>query len=434
MFKRFGLILSFAVGMVLLAVLPALAESVDTAWVRRYTGPGNVRAEGHAIAVDGYGNICVIGMTWRGWEPPDYFTMKYSPNGDTAWVRAYDGPMGTTNIARSVALDAPGNVYVTGGGAGYATIKYDLSGDEVWVKRYDGSGNDINVANAIAVDVAGNVYVTGHRGGLSTGFDYATIKYYSNGDTAWVRRCEEGYGNAIAVDNSGNVYVTGGGREYETIKYDSSGNQVWVEAYVGPGNFSDVISDLVLDDSGNVYVTGKSYGKVSSYDYATIKYDTHGKRAWVKRYNGPGDSLDYAKAITVDHYGNVYVTGGSWGPGSRSDFATIKYDASGKQLWVKRYNGPGNNHDWANAIALDDSCNAYVTGYSYGSKTYSDYATMKYSADGDLLWVKRYDGSGYDWANSIALDDSNNVYVTGTGSVTIKYTQANKLPHESRRK
>src|SRR4030043_1246056 len=87
---------------------------------------------------------------------------------------------------------------------------------------------------------------------------------------------------------------------------------------------------------------------------------------WVARYNGPGNYDDYAKAIVADDSGNVYVTGHSYGQGSHHDYATTKYDADGIEQWVARYNGPGNYHDTPVAIALDAFGNVYVTGYSYG--------------------------------------------------------------------
>ena len=80
-----------------------------------------------------------------------------------------------------------------------------------------------------------------------------------------------------------------------------------------------------MDGSGNVYVTGRSYGSGTDYDYATLKYDPDGNQLWIQRYNGPGNALDEATAIAVDGAGNVYVTGFGSGSGTDYDYATLKY-------------------------------------------------------------------------------------------------------------
>ena len=248
----------------------------------------------------------------------------------------------------------------------------------------------------------------------------------------WVARYN-GPGNdtdvaySIALDGSGNVYVTGysigsgTSRDYCTIKYNSSGVQQWVARYNGPGNSEDQARSIVVDGSGNVYVTGSSTGSGTSYDYCTIKYNSSGVQQWVARYNGPGNGYDAAFSIALDVSGNVYVTGRSNG-GTGYDYCTIKYNSAGVQQWVARYNGPGNGDDIANSIALDGSGNVYVTGFSYGSGTSYDYCTIKYNSAGVQQWVAIYNGPGNygDVARSIALDGSGNVYVTGysTGNGT----------------
>jgi hypothetical protein len=256
------------------------------------------------------------------------------------------------------------------------------------VRRYNGPGNDYDEAQSIAVDGSGNVYVSGHSWSGAS-YDYATIKYYPNGDTAWVRRYN-GPGNdydeahAIAVDDSDNVYVTGYSTDivtsddYATIKYYPNGDTAWVRRYNGPGNDYDEALAIAVDDSGNVYVTGYSTDIVTSDDYATIKYYPNGDTAWVRRYNGPGNSWDEAWAIVVDGSNNVYVTGYSYGSGTFADYATVKYYPNGDTAWVRRYNGPGSSHDDAHALSVDSSGNVYVTGYSVGSGTGYDYCTIKY--------------------------------------------------------
>ena len=113
---------------------------------------------------------------------------------------------------------------------------------------------------------------------------------------------------------------------------------------------------------------------------------------WVARYDGPGSGDDSAVALVMDAAGNVYVTGYSEGSGTGYDYATVKYDANGSQLWAARYNGPANGEDRAADVALDALGNVYVTGYSQGSGTAHDYATAKYDANGNELWVARYNG------------------------------------------
>lgn len=229
--------------------------------------------------------------------------------------------------------------------------------------------------------------------------------FYSTGlfaqvDTAWVRRYDgpahgQEYARAIAVDGAGNVYVTGNSAnnenwpydyDYLTIKYNSDGDTVWVRTYAGPGapeNNDDYALALAVDDAGNAYVTGHSPGSGTSDDIVTIKYYPDGDTAWIRRYNGPGNDVDVARAIAVDGTGNVYVTGSSYNAAVSDDYLTIKYDSAGNMVWLTEYNGPpGDGGDYANALALDTAGNVYITGRSFGGWSplgMDDYLTIKYT-------------------------------------------------------
>ncbi|UCG30906.1 MAG: SBBP repeat-containing protein [candidate division WOR-3 bacterium] len=402
-------------------------------WVARYNGPGNAYDAASAIALDNAGNIYVTGPSCGlgPWE--DYATVKYDSLGAEQWVARYNGPFNYADIAMAIALDTAGNVYVTGQSDGsgtwedYATLRYNASGVEQWVARYNGPGNDYDAAYAITVDNAGNVYVTGQSDAsytCDTSEDYATVRYDSMGVEQWVARYN-GPGNssdlamALVLDAAGSIYVTGGstgsgtGFDYATVKYDASGVEQWVVRYNGPGNGTDWASAIVLDAAGNTYITGRSEDSGTGYDYATVKYDASGVEMWVVRYNGPGNGTDWASAIALDAAGNAYITGGSEGSGTDYDYATVKYDASGVEQWVARYNGPGSGWDLANAIAVDAGGNVYVTGYSVGSGTSEDYTTIKYDSLGVEQWVMRYDAGLGDFANDLTIDGEGNVFVTG---------------------
>jgi len=267
-------------------------------------------------------------------------------------------------------------------------VKYSSAGAEQWVARYNGPGNSYDEAVAIAVDAVGAVCVTGESDGPDTTKDYATVKYSSAGVEQWVARYN-GPANdldaamAIALDAAGNVIVAGSSRDpatlddYATVKYNSAGVQQWVARYHGWGNdFGDA---LAVDRSGGVHVTGASMSDSNYYDYATIKYASTGTQQWVRNYREPHYGWDGADAIAVDDKGNTYVTGSSESSaGAGYDFATVKYDSLGGEQWVARYNGPGSGDDRAYAISLDGQRAVCVTGWSEDVGANADYATIKY--------------------------------------------------------
>jgi hypothetical protein len=443
-----------------IAPLARAEAQVAEEWVARYNGSGSSDDRANDVAVDAAGNVYVTGFSLES-GASNYITIKYDANGNQAWLASYNGPGNASDGAAAIAVDSAGNVYVTGESFGsgtdkdYATIKYDPTGTELWVARYNGLDNASDSALAIAIDAGGNVYVTGQSMSSATAdYDYATVKYDSNGAELWVARYNglDGYDSAksIAVDAGGDVYVTGVSSsvdfsgnylwyaDYATVKYDAAGQELWVARY-DAGDWVDVASTVVVDGGGNVYVTGGSYrAPSSSAEYATIKYDPTGATLWVARYPGGGGTRGaMANALAVDGNGNVYVTGGTQGITITVDYATVKYDASGQELWAARYNGPGYRDDVATAMVVDNEGNVYVTGESKLSDSDSDAVTIKYDPNGTLLWIARYDGPGHglDVPAALAGDANGHVYVTGRSvgsgtnndAVTIKYSTTTEV-------
>jgi len=423
--------------------LPLFAQT-DTAWVRTYSGPYDWDSA-RDMAVDELGNVYVTGSSKIDYYIQDYATIKYYPNGDTAWMRRYCGPKNDQAGPNDLAIDDSGNVYVTGYspdtiyGQWYATIKYYPNGDTAWVRRYHGKGSGYDTGISIAVDSSLNVYVTGASTGNGI-YDYGTIKYYPNGDTAWVRLYDgpAGYNvpQDLEIDNCGNIYVIGisyGGStnyDYATVKYYPNGDTAWARRYDGPADSDDRAYDLCVDDSGNVYVTGHSNFTETNFDYVTIKYYPNGDTAWVRRYDGAGYYMWPVMAVAVDSKGNVCVTGSIYWSGVERDFTTIKYYPDGELAWIRRYNGTGNSNDYAKDLTIDNSDNLYVTGYSKNSAGTYDLVTVKYSPDGSAYCAKRYNSavseSCLPYSSAVAVDSAQNVYLTGamgcpTDYLIIKY-------------
>ena len=366
-------------------------------------------------------------------------TLTHAETAVQAWVQRFNGPGSGTSRPNGLAVDSGDNVIVTGyslgsgGSYDYATVKYSSAGVPLWTNFYDGPVKSLDYANAMALDGSNNVIVTGESTGSGSGYDYATIKYSSAGVPLWTNRYNgpgngDDYAMAMAVDGSNNVIVagqsvgSGSGYDYATIKYSSAGVPLWTNRYNGPGNTNDYAEAMAVDSSNNVIVTGESTGSGSGYDYATIKYSSAGVPLWTNRYDGPGSTNDYAAAIVVDGSNDVIVTGHSTGSGSGYDAATIKYSSAGVPLWTNLYNGPANGNDYASALAVDGSNSVIVTGLSWDGVLY-DYATIKYSSAGVPLWTNRYNqpGSYYDQVSAVVVDASNNVIVTGSSTTSEGY-------------
>ncbi len=328
--------------------------SGDVSWTRVYNGIGNGYDFSNWVAVDSEENVYITGYS-RGLNyQNDIATVKYDSGGTQLWVASFNGTGNYSDEGYKVIADDNGYVYVVGhtnpNSSGtfydYVAIKYDASdGDTVWVRRYNGTADSADMARDIAVDGSGNVYVTGSSRNTGTYSDIVTIKYDSLGTVKWTAQynnvetdsTDGGYG--VAVDNDGNVYVVGQSiglgtmSDIVTIKYDSLGNQLWIKRYNGLANNYDTPSTedggkcMAIDADGNVYITGVSRGAASGNDFVTIMYDTEGAEQWVAGYNYC-DSVDTALDIDIDTLGGIYVCGRSIGLGTYYDMAAVKYKST----------------------------------------------------------------------------------------------------------
>jgi hypothetical protein len=419
-------------------------------WAARYNSGGDGDDTVMSLAVDENANVYVVGQSQQNGEASSAVTVKYNASGIEQWCSVFEGSGPGADAWTDITIAADGVVYVTGSSAGalggldLVTMKYDGDGMEQWAAYYNGPVNGEDGATSIATDSDGNVYVTGYSEGSGSGLDYVTLKYDRSGNQIWTARYDglaggEDRANAMAVAGDGSVFITGcsagigTGLDYATVGYTPEGIEQWVTRYDGPGNAYDEARALALDDSGNVIVTGSSTGSWVYEDYGTVKYDSQGEELWAARYDGPGNWYDAAQAVLVDAAENIYVAGYSYAPFQDYDYATVKYNSSGTQLWIQRYNAPWNGDDRAYAMAGDDDANIYVTGYTSSYFFSHDYTTIKYDSDGTNLWQGVYSGpgEGEDGAVAIALDGIDGVHVAGNSQgealdydfATVKYSQ-----------
>ncbi len=348
---------------------------------------GGLLDQGFGIAVDAGGNAYVAGLTLSTNFPTtpgalkrtlggieDAFVAKLNSTGSALVYSTYLGGS-STDFALSIALDAAGNTYVTGGtssadfpvspGAFQTSFRGGI--DDAFVTKVNPSGSAI-------------VYST-YLGGAGS---------------------DEGFG--IAVDASDSAYISG---ETTSTNFPTSSGSVQATYHGGQDGFA-------------------------------VKLDTGGAHMAYGTYLG-GSAFDQAKGIAVDAHGNAYVTGdttsinfpttpGALQPtsGGGDDAFVTQLNASGSAFVYSTYLG-GMSVDFGEGIAVDSTGNAYVTG---GTKSVNfpitsdatqttlrgsdDVFISKLNAAGSALIYSTYlGGTASDEGFSIAVDSSGATYVTG---------------------
>ncbi len=409
--------------------------SIGQEWAARYNGAGNSLDWSYVIAMDPAGNIIVTGYSTGAGTGKDYKTIKYNPSGIIIWEATFNGPINGGDYSNALAIDPSGNVFVTGRvdygttGSDVVTIKYNSSGVQQWMARYNGASNGLDEGRSIHLVSDGSVIVGGKTTGTVSGLDFVTIKYNPDGTQAWATVYNgpgnnEDYVVSVDVSTSGDIYVggcsigSGSGQDFVVMKYNSSGVEQWVKRYNGAGNGGDAVVGINVDGAGNIVACGYTdMGAAERLNFLTLKYNAAGTLIWEKQYNGTASTVDIATYMAVDANNNIYLTGFTTqisGTVLDSNYGTIKYDPNGNLLWIAIYNGPNNSVDVSRSIFIDNASNVYITGSSKGSGS-DDYATIKYSPAGAQLWVMSYNGTGNqnDYSTSVVADNSGNAYVTG---------------------
>jgi hypothetical protein len=383
-----------------------MAAAQDLAWVMRDQGlqvdpqvrlgvGGSRPLENHNLAIDAAGNVYVSGTSFG--PTSDIVTMKLDASGAAAWTTLHDGGASDRSIA--VAVDPNASVYVLGSSSlgGSYLVKYGAGGVLQWVRPV---GSPTGRFNDLAADAAGNLYVAGRDSG------FRIIKYDTSGVMLWSVAPTTGEVAALALDGSGSVYATG---NFQVVKLSGAGTVEWTAAYGGTGARQSF--DLTVDDSGAVYVAGYRFNGTNE-DFLTVKFSAAGAQQWASTYDG--GSFDIAFAVVADGSGNVWVTGQSDTP-AQGGFLTVKYGPSGQQQWVASYDTDG--YDISYALAVDSGGNAYVAGRSQEGSA-GAFRTIRYDADGVQQWVGTFDRAGEDVAYAILVDGEGDLVVAGSSVET----------------
>ncbi|CAN0451331.1 unnamed protein product, partial [Laminaria digitata] len=417
---------------------------------------GTSNDSGEDIAVDAMGNTYITGLffgtadfdidpnstfnlTSAGQD--DIYVAKYDPAGALIWAQRIGGS--DSDFGHGIAVDLSGNVLVTGDfhdtvdfdpGAGVTNLtsqglkdifvlKLDANGDFLWAFGIGGIEDD--AGHDIDVDPSGNVYITG------------------------------GYDETADFDPGPGVvqYTSAGDLDIYLAKYDPNGNLIWAQSSEGGDDSNQRGWALSVDDAGNSHVAGwfkhnpdvdmgpgefllPNNGKSDAW---LGKYDTNGAFQWA--FSLGAGSRDHGMDVGVDADGNCYLTGlfrnsidFDPGPGDFTITATgsqeaflAKYDANGNFVWAFNAGHTSAENSQSLAASTDAAGNTAITGLfddnvdldpgpgissitSYGG---NDIFVARYTTDMVLEWGIGLGGTGSDFGQGIAVDESGNTYATG---------------------
>ena len=245
-----------------------------------------------------------------------------------------------------------------------------------------------------------------------------------------------------AIDKDGNFIVAGNsdsthGYDYIVLKYSPSGNLIWKQRYNGTGNSYDYLIGMVLDDSGNVYVTGESDdgAALGGINWVTIKYNTNGQMKWKRSLNWTANNTDEPFGMNIDKDRNIYMVGFGRVTGTERALVTMKYSSNGDSIWVNSYTSLSNRSNWGYSVVTDDSLNVYSSGYG-AVPTGNEIVTIKYDRKGIQKWIEKFPTYYGDYLRPTfsAFDKENNLVVVGYSYisnnydfVTLKYSSEGNL-------
>lgn len=295
-----------------------------------------------SLCIDSSGYLYVLGG--NGDIPT---VIKYDTSGTFQWQQNYNS-QNSSVFGRKIVADRFGNVYIiasslqSGSFTNYDILvfKFSSTGLQHWTSIYNGQYNLSDRANDIALDAEGNVYVTGYLTSVFTGKITkrvgVVIKYNQFGGFIWSQQfyfssfpLDEGV--SFTISPSGYIYIIANiilDNSYKTIavlKYSLKGGSIWSRFYDSEINSkNDMAAAIALDSSGDVYATGtKIRINPTIIDIVIMKYDSTGILKWSRTFDNASAGSDYAYNIISDEFG-TYVLGVSTFGGSNK-YVLLKY-------------------------------------------------------------------------------------------------------------
>ena len=292
--------------------------------------------------------------------------------------------------------------------------------DREWITTYSEARGD---AAAVAIDSHGDVIAGGRIYTSDMGSDaYFLVKLNGAGEILWTTVNDVSASNdrieAIALDPDDNIYVTGfanwyGGEQFVTAKVSADGTVAWTAIEENPyegQSFRGI--DVGVDAEGNPTTVGFRRND-STTDLYIAHYDTDGVFQWDDVYDGGGTLYEELDSVAVLPSGTIYAAGKAR-IDELNQAVTVKYTSEGDRVWMKGYIGDGYKSASAHDVAVTTGEVVYVAGQAIDAvEDNTDLMWVLYAADGERLSAGSYDLANRENPYGFAVDDAGIAYLVG---------------------
>lgn len=405
----------------------------------------------NVVKTDG-SDVYIAGATINGNGDLDVLVAKYNSTGNQVWIQQYAGAGNGIDFASDMVI-TPNFVYLTGAVTNNSitpetdvlTLKLNKSTGAVqFVKTYSGSAGLIDGGKSIIFDNASSsILVTGLSTNSSGNSDILTLRYNTSGTLLWTRIY--GYGankddagllirmvTSSVVNVNGAIQISNNVYKQISLNYAISNGSLTatnISSAVTTNSF-DVVTDYALDNSNNIYLSGALTSTVSGKNFYIQKLNGSSLSSiWTYTFDANGLD-DISSGVELDASNNVYITGYTSNTTTGRNITLIKLNSSGVFQWNQTSSFIGN--DEAVDLIIDLNNDIYITGSLTDDLNGLDFYTAKYNSSGTKIWDIQTDGiHTNDKATNMALDNFNNVIVTGQTEIspgnyvygTAKYVQ-----------
>ena len=296
-------------------------------WVHAWSRGVDVDEWVEGIAADRDGNLVVCGWFSGGRAgTPDWFVVKFGRGGDRLWTKTVAGLAGGDDRALDVTVNRAGRIYVTGsvtksaGGKDWRIAKLAPNGATLWARSYAGPEGLDDLPSAMALDADGNVYVTGFEGTvMQTRRNLVTLKYTPLGGRSWARVLDVGRdesGRDIAVRRSGvavagrTVDVAGVDHDALAVRYTRAGSLVTWSAFDGPVAGADHFTCAGIDGVGRSVFGGFVTNELVSQRDGDLQWvEAGGATGLDWGWSGDAAGDDQVADLYLAYDGTLWATG-----------------------------------------------------------------------------------------------------------------------------